>query len=450
MKRLLGTLLVVMLSGYVQPATAIVNGKQIVNSDWAFMVAIGCSTDSTKNFCNQRKYGVSVGMYASQFCAGSLISPTVVVTAAHCLHDGNDVLTAADLVVGGGTMDLRAMTGPRVTTVVSIAEDPDYSQVTQTRDLAVLRLAKPLPDTSTISWLPTSALIGDTPNVEIAGWGDLLPGGTAPVFAQSAQLSLYSREQCIAELGGFFSPGVMLCGTAPAGTGWIDACRGDSGGPLTATVNGLRLLVGAVSWGTSCAQGRPGVYTSIAATLPSILNRFPAAAPTIKPGIKTLTVTVTGDAWMAGAWAVLAEHNLKIRTCGLVISALATTASCRIDALPLGGNYTVRVVPPIGIPPAAAQVVYVKGPPDVPRVKSVSSVSRSGNAVITFAPVETNDASVNTRVVTCRSGGNTRSSRAYGLKVVLTKLKRGTTYNCTAQAINLYGTSATSQSFKVR
>ena len=127
-----------------QPAAAVVNGKQISTNDWSFMVAIGCSAQSTKATCNNRQYGLTAdGMYTSQFCAGSLIAPTVVVTAAHCLHhENNQVLDATDLVVGGGTTNLRSMTGSRVTTVVSITQDPLYNPTTQVHDLAILRTSK--------------------------------------------------------------------------------------------------------------------------------------------------------------------------------------------------------------------------------------------------------------------------------------------------------------------
>ena len=437
-----------------QPAAAVVNGKQISTNDWSFMVAIGCSAQSTKATCNNRQYGLTAdGMYTSQFCAGSLIAPTVVVTAAHCLHhENNQVLDATDLVVGGGTTNLRSMTGSRVTTVVSITQDPLYNPTTQVHDLAILRTSKPIADATTIGWLPaaTPQLVNGGLDIEIAGWGDLLPAGTSPTIGQFAQLQLYANERCESELGTSFSVALMLCATAPTATGWIDACQGDSGGPMTATVSGLRVLVGVISWGTSCATGKPGVYTSIPATLPTVLATVPASPPTVRGGVKSLTVSVSGEAWMSGAWAVLAEHNLKLHTCGIVLTALSTTGSCKIDELILGGNYVIRVVPPIGIVAPPAQVISVKGAPNIPQIRSVQAISPTGNALITFVAPNANDASVTTRVVTCRSPYGTTSARAFGLKLVLTKLRKGTVYRCTAQAINLYGVSVAGSPFKVR
>lgn len=455
MRSLLRALLVTafVLNGFATPTQAIVNGKQITSTDWSFMVAIGCSGLTSKPTCESRRYGlVDDAMYSPQFCAGSLIAPTVVVTAAHCLHlENGQMMYASDLVVGGGTTNLKAMTGTHVVTVSSILEDPEYNSSTQTHDLALLRLARPIDDTTTISWLPSTGpeLSRGGLEVDIAGWGDVLPQGLSPVSAQSARFGLYSSELCAAELGANFHPNLMLCGTQQTGSGWIDTCQGDSGGPMTATVNGLRSLIGVISWGSACAEGKPGVYTSIPSVLPAVLEQLPAAPAVLKGGIRSLTTTVTGDAWMSGAWVVLAQHDLKISTCGLVVTPVSPTATCKIDGLALGGNYVVRIVPPIGVVPPMAQVAYVKGPPKAPLVRSVGAISKTGNAVVTFDGPDFNDAAVATRSVTCKSKYGTTTARAYGLKLVLTSLKRGTSYGCRAQALNVYGASALSAAFKV-
>uniref|UniRef100_F7CRQ1 Serine protease 48 n=1 Tax=Equus caballus TaxID=9796 RepID=F7CRQ1_HORSE len=42
-----------------------------------------------------------------------------------------------------------------------------------------------------------------------------------------------------------------------------DGCKGDSGGPLSCHINGVRIQIGLVNWGIRCGKSLPGVYTNV-------------------------------------------------------------------------------------------------------------------------------------------------------------------------------------------
>jgi secreted trypsin-like serine protease len=74
----------------------------------------------------------------------------------------------------------------------------------------------------------------------------------------------------------------MLCAQGVSNGRIVDACVGDSGGPLTAGAGGRQRLIGVVSWGPNrCASRRPGVYTRVATATEFLISAgVPVGAPT--------------------------------------------------------------------------------------------------------------------------------------------------------------------------
>ncbi|MFC9267141.1 S1 family serine peptidase [Streptomyces zhihengii] len=214
---------------------------------------------------------------AGQFCGGVVVSPTTVMTAAHCLSPavlGKDVRLVRDLRVVSGRADLEGEGGQEVA-VRSSWIPPEYDPEANSPDMALLTLSQALPASRV---LPV-ARAGDeayTPGTEavVYGWGDTTGAGGYASKLRAARVSVLPDENCATAYpggaDGRYTPATMLC--AGDAAGGHDACQGDSGGPLVA---GGR-LIGLVSWGSGCGRpDGPGVYTRVSAVLPSVPGALP-------------------------------------------------------------------------------------------------------------------------------------------------------------------------------
>lgn len=182
-------------------------------------------------------YAVAPGATSGALCTGTVIAPTVVLTAAHCVHPDTVgtgvnfyVLTAPDLTDA-------AHPSPKLT-VKETHYDPafDIKNVLNGHDIAVVILDAP----TTLKPIPWN---GDTMATELTGQPVRLVGyGLNDSFGQKGA---GIKRQVTAKLNSFDSNFVKTGGLIP----WKGICSGDSGGPVLMKVGGVEKVVGVNSFG---------------------------------------------------------------------------------------------------------------------------------------------------------------------------------------------------------
>ena len=212
--------------------------------------------------------------YNAQFCGGSLVGATRVLTAAHCVVD----MRANQLDVLAGTNRLTADSGGMRVHVTAKHVHPGYNPRTSGNDVAVLELAEPVPyETIPIIQEGRFDLWDPGTMATVTGWGDRdrREGSTNfPFNLYEVEVPILSNAQCSNAYGAAYIRTKMLC-AGDLTDGGEDSCQGDSGGPLFVPDDGSGWRqVGIVSFGIGCARRNfPGVYTRVA-SYRGFVNQF--------------------------------------------------------------------------------------------------------------------------------------------------------------------------------
>ncbi|XP_076869570.1 transmembrane protease serine 7 isoform X2 [Brachyhypopomus gauderio] len=229
----------------IRPQDRVVGGVNAVEGEWPWQV--------------------SLHFAGHLYCGASVISSEWLVSAAHCfsrerLSDPRQWLAYLGMLTQGSAK--------HVAEIRRIVVHEYYNARTFDYDVALLQLRKAWPSALSAYVQPVclpapSQTLPDSHRCWVTGWGYRSEQDKVlPTVLQKAEVSVLSQSACKSAYGPV-SPR-MLCAGVPSGE--QDACRGDSGGPLSCRVSegGRWFLMGIVSWGSGCGRPNlPGVYTRV-------------------------------------------------------------------------------------------------------------------------------------------------------------------------------------------
>ena len=205
----------------------------------------------------------------AEFCTGSMLSATAVLTAAHCFRSLESLGVAFQQVYieyGDGASKVRVPAS-------SVTVHPQYRSAVprDLNDVAIVRLTS-APNLPVLPALVSKGFeVGTVANVY--GYGQTVEGRSAEVPAEARDfLELLAGEMTITDVT---SQNYFV---TYAGSG-ANVCFGDSGGPLVVTDAGTPSVLGVVSGGSrdDCRPGDVTYYTNLAD--PSVLAFLRQAAP---------------------------------------------------------------------------------------------------------------------------------------------------------------------------
>lgn len=213
--------------------------------------------------------------YLSSLGSSATVAPQKIsawLTSTSTLALVSGLTSLANTTCGGSPGDYERYRDEGTEKTLKVQQTfnhPDYDSMTLDNDIALMRLENPAPFSEYILpiCLPSKDLaervlhLNGTMTV-VTGWGTDEQDSTHYASVLNViKVPLVEHSVCSAHMSNNISQNVLCAGFLGQR---MDACNGDSGGPMVTLYRNTWFLVGLVSWGESCGRvDKLGIYTKV-------------------------------------------------------------------------------------------------------------------------------------------------------------------------------------------